>query len=607
MNKTIGFFMLSFIVSAFFGNLKPLQAEPKAIRAYSIALHGQAKYSQDFNHFEYVNPEAPKGGLLVRHAIGTYDNFHRFAQRGLAAVASGQLYDTLMVASEDEVEVYYPLIAQQIEYPTNHNWVIFHINPAARHQDAKPITAHDVVFSFNKFFNEGVPQFKQYYKGVKSVAALDRLRVKFELKTGDKKMLLSLSGLAVLPAHFWKQRNFAEPLTEIPTGSGAYTVADFKMGQYVLYQRIKNYWAKNLPVNKGRFNFDAIRYDYYRDQTVAFEAFKAGEYDIRQENIAKNWATLYKGPAFENGQIIKQEIPHQIPQPMQAFVFNTKRLFFKDRRVRMAINYALDFQWMNKNLFYSQYTRTRSYFQNTIYEAKGLPDAQELKLLKSLNGKIPDEVFNQTYQPPVTNGSGNIRPQLRKALRLLKAAGWIIKNKRLVNEKTDQPMEFELLLYSPSTERIAIPFKNNLKRLGITLTLRLVDTTQFVNRIRKRDFDMISGGYSAHFYPSDDLKIVWHSKYLDFTYNMAGVADSAVDALINGISANQQNLAALLTYGRVLDRVLTWNHYVVPQWHLSKFRVAYWNKFSRPSIRPKYNLGIDTWWLDTQKAKKLKK
>ena len=575
------------------------------IVSHAISVLDEPKYPANFEHFEYVNPDAPKGGTLVRQSIGTYDNFHRYAQRGLAVVGSTLFYDTLMTQSEDEIEVYYGLIAEKVEYPSDHSWIIFHINPKARHQDGRPITSQDVLFSFNKFFEEGVPQFRQYYAKVSNIEALDRYRVKFSLEEGDKEMLVSLGQLTILPKHYWESRDFSEPLTEIPLGSGAYTVSDFKMGQYAVYERLKDYWAMDLPVNKGQLNFDSIRYDYYKDERAAFEAFTAGQYDIRRENVALNWATLYKGPNFDAGYIKKKEIPHEIPQGMQALVFNIQRPFFQDRRVRMALNYALDFQWMNTNLFYGQYTRTRSYFQNTEYEAKGLPSREELKILEPIRDKIPPEVFTKEYQPPVTDGSGNIRRETRQALALLKEAGWEIRDRKLVDVRTGEPMEFELLLYSPSMERIAIPVQKNLERLGITMNIRLVDTSEFVNRLRERDFDMISGGYSANFYPSSDLKIIWRSDYIDYTYNTAGVQDEAVDYLIDGIEANQDNEQALLAWGRALDRVLTWNHYVIPEWHISMFRVAYWDKFSRPEIIPKYALGEGTWWHDRAKARKL--
>ncbi len=564
--------------------------------AKSFALHGEPKYPENFSNFDYVNPYAPKEGTLRLHSIGTYDNFHRFALRGIAAAGSEEIYDQLMVGSDDEVDVVYPLIAEKIEYPSDYSWVIFHINPKARFQDGTPITAEDAAFSFNTFFEKGVPQFRQYYSNVEDAAALDRYRVKFTLKEGNKEMILSLATNRVIPKHYWESRDFSEPQTEVPVGSGAYRISDYKIGQYIVWERVKDYWAKDLPVNKGQHNFDYIRYDYYRDQNVAFEAFKAGEYDFRRENISKNWATLYTGPLFESGQIIKEELPHDIPQGMQALVFNIQKPIFGDRRVREALVYALDFEWMNKNLFYGQYTRTRSYFQNTTYEAKGLPGPEERRILRPIRDKIPPEVFTEEYNPPTTDGSGNIRPQIRKALSLLKEAGWVLRNRKLVNTRTGRPMEFEVLLYSPSMERVVIPVQKNMERMGVTMNIRLVDTTQFTNRLRERDFDMISGGYSAHFYPDTNLKIVWHSDYIDYTYNTAGVQNEAVDYLIEGIEKRQEDEEALVHWGRALDRVLTWNHYVIPEWHISKFRIAYWDKFARPSTRPKYALGIDTWW-----------
>ena len=411
--------------------------------------------------------------------------------------------------------------------------------------------------------------------------------------------------MTVLPPQYWKDRDLAEPLTTVPLGSGAYTVKDFKIGQYVIYERLKNYWALDLPVLKGQLNYDLVRYDYYRDENVALEAFKAGEYDFREENVAKNWATLYNGQMFDSGQVVKEEIQHEIPQGMQALVFNIQRPFFQDRRLRMALNYAMDFEWMNRNLFYGQYTRTRSYFQNTEYAARGLPSGEELAILEKIRDKIPPEVFTQEYNPPVTDGSGNIRAQIQKALQLLSQAGWELRGTKLVNAKTGQPLEFELLLYSPTQERIAIPVQKNLERLGVTMNIRVVDTTQFTERLRDRDFDLISGGYGASFYPSSDLKIAWRSDYLDYTYNTAGVQDPAVDYLVDGIEANQNDEKALLAWGRALDRVLAWNHYVIPEWHISKFRVAYWNKFSRPAVRPKYALGIGSWWVDRAKESRL--
>lgn len=582
-----------------------VSATPGVTVSHAFSLHGDPKYPAGFAHFDYVNPDAPKGGALRQSAIGTYDDFNPFADRGVAAQGSeGLLFDPLMAASEDEIGVCYGLIAEKVEYPDDYSWIVFDINPKARAQDGSPITSEDVVFTFGKIMTEGVPQFRQYNAGV-TARALDTLRVKFTLKKGDKALLLSLASLSILPESYWSRHKLSDPLTEVPVGTGAYTVKDFKMGQYLVYQRLPDYWAAELPVNKGQHNFDSFRYDYYRDETVAFEAFKAGEYDFYEENIAKNWATMYKGHPFDAGYIVKEELPHQIPQGMQSFVFNVQRPIFKDRRVREAIGYALDFEWLNRNFFYGQYRRTRSYFTNTDYEARGLPGAEELKILEPIRSKIPPEVLTEEYRPPVTDGTGNIRDQIREALALFKEAGWEVRDGKLTDVKTGQAMSFELLIYSPSMGRVAAPIQRNLERMGIAMTIRQVDVTQYVNRMRNRDYDMIDRGYDANAYPSLDLKQIWRSDYIDSTFNTAGVQDPAVDYLIDGIAAHQADEKALLAWGRALDRVLTWNFYVVPMWNLSEFRIAYWNKFARPQLRPKYDLGLDSWWIDPDKEAKL--
>jgi len=573
--------------------------------SHALAMRGEPKYPAGFRNFDYVNPNAPKGGTLTQYTLGTYDSFNRYAQRGDPAIASDAFNDSLMVGSDDEIEVYYGLIAEKVEYDSDYRWIIFHINPKARHQDGQPITAEDVVFSFNKFVAEGVPQFKSYFSLVEKVEALDRLRARFTLAESDKETMISLADLTVLPKHFWESRDLSEPLSEVPIGSGAYTVSDHKMGQYIIYERLKNYWASDLPVNRGRLNFDFVRYDYYRDQTVAFEAFKAGEYDIRVENEAKKWATQYTGSAIDAGYIVKEEIPHEIPPGMQAFIFNIQRPVFQDRRVRVALNYLMDFKWMNRNIFYGQYTRTRSYFENTEYAATGLPSREEREILEPIRDKIPEEVFTKEYNPPVTDGSGNIRTEVRQALRLLKEAGWEVRDRQLMNVRTGEPFEFELMIYTDTTERIAIPLQKNLERVGIRMNIRKVDTSQYLNRWHDHDFDLVSSGFSTHFYPDTMLKIVWGSEYIDSTYNQAAVQDEAVDYLLAGIDEHQGDDQALLSWGRAFDRVLTWNYYVIPQWHLSKFRVASWNKFSRPAVRPKYALGIDTWWVDPAKERRL--
>ncbi len=469
-----------------------------------------------------------------------------------------------------------------------------------------PITAKDVEFTYAKFIKEGVPQFRAYYKDVKSVKAISDLTVRIEMSVPNKEKLFSLAqSTRVLPEHYWKDKNFSEPLNEPPVGSGAYKIVDYKMGQSLTYQLDENYWAKDLPVNVGRNNFKTIQYDYYRDDTVMLEAFKAGEFDFREESSAKFWASSYNGVNFDKGYIKKEEIEHHKPMATQAFVFNTERPVFSDPKVREALNYAMDFEWMNKNMFYNQYTRTRSYFQNTDYEAKGLPSEAELEILNKYKGQIPERVFTEEYNPPVTDGSGRIRPQMRKAFALLKEAGWQLKNKVMTNVETGEPLSFELLIYSPTSERFAIPVQKNMRAMGIDMRIRTVDTTQYLKRWRDRDFDMVSSRYTAHPYPSSDLKIVWNSHFIDSTYNQAGVKDPVIDDLTDLIEQNQQNPESLLALGRSLDRVLQWNFYIIPQWYIKKYRVATWDKFERPDVLPTYDLGVDTWWISEEKAEKL--
>ena len=581
--------------------------EDGVIISHAISLRSEPKYPADFTHFDYVNPEAPKGGTLVMAATGTYDTFHRYAQRGDPAPASTSFYDSLMVSSSDEIEVYYGLIAEKVEYPPEYDWIIFHLRPEARYQDGKRIVAEDVVFSFNKFFSEGVSQFKTYYETVSSVEALDVSRVKFTLSEPSKEMLLSLGGLTVLPPQYWDGKDFSEPYTEIPLGSGAYTVSDYSMGQYVTYERLKDYWAMDLPVIRGTLNFDYLRYDMYRDAVVQLEALKAGEIDLRIENSSKQWAAGYTGPNFDAGYIIAEQIPHEIPPGLQCFVFNTEREMFADSRVREALSYALDFEWMNRNLFYDQYVRSRSFFQETPFEAFGLPSDEELEILEPIRSQVPADVFTTEYMPPRTDGSGQIREQISLAKDLLKEAGWEVRDQVMVNTATGEPLEFELLIYSTTWERVGSPLQENLKKMGITMNIRLVDTTQYLNRFRDRDFDMVVGGYGGGFFPDSGLSLEWHSDFIDSTYNTAGVQNPAVDYLVDGIMAHQEDNQALLYWGRALDRVLQWNHYVIPQWHINAFRVAYWDKFAMPGIRPKYDLGINSWWIDETKAAALPK
>jgi microcin C transport system substrate-binding protein len=578
----------------------PNREDPQTIKTTSLSLRGTPKYNPGFTHFNYVNPDAPKGGTFNRYAIGTYDNFHRYALRGECTEGSEYFYDSLMINSKDEDDVLYPLIAENVEYAVDYSFIIFSINPKAKDQEGQPLTADDVAFSFNTFYEKGVPQFRTYYHEI-TVQVLPGNRVRFDLpEPGDKEKMNALGGMTIFPKRFWEQHNFSEPLSIPPLGTGAYRVKDYQMGQYIILERVKDYWAKDLPVNKGQYNFDTIRYDYYRDDTVALEAFKSGAHDFRSEGDIEKWVTQYSGPTFTSGLLVKEEISHEIPRPMIAFNINTERPVFHDRRIRMALNYFLDFEWINKNLFYNQYTRTRSYFQNTQYAASGLPSAEERAVLEPIREQIPPEVFTKEYNPPVTDGSGFIRPQMREAMILFNEAGWELRKGKMVHNVTGEQMRFELLIYSPNSEKIAIPLQRNLARFGIDMYIRMVDVSQFVNRMRSRDYDLLARGFAAESYPSSLLALSWHSDYIDSTYNLAGVRDPALNYLVEGIITRQEDEAGLLAWGRALDRVLTWNHYVLPQWHTSKFRIAYNQKLRKPTIHPRYDLGLDTWWIAPQ-------
>ncbi|WP_194206354.1 extracellular solute-binding protein [Superficieibacter sp. 1612_C1] len=570
----------------------------------AFAVIGEPKYAVNFSHFDYVNPAAPKGGAVTMAAIGTFDNFNRFAMRGNPAERTGALYDTLFTTSDDEPGSYYPLVAESARYADDYSWVELSINPRARFHDGTPMTAQDVVFTFNKFMTEGVPQFRLIYKGT-TFKAIAPLTVRIELAQPGKENMLSLFSLPVMPEKFWRKHKLSDPLSQPPLASGPYKISACRMGQYVTYSRVKDYWAANLPVNRGRWNFDTIRYDYYLDDNVAFEAFKAGAFDFRTEGSAKNWATRYIGKNFANHQIVKEELESDAAQDARWLAFNIQRPVFSDRKVREAITLAFDFEWMNKTLFYNAYSRPDSYFLNTEYAARHYPDADELTLLAPLKKDLPPEVFTSVYQPPKSNADGYDRDNLLKASDLLTQAGWVMKGQQRVNSQTGKPLRFELLLPSGGNDQWVLAFKHNLARIGVTMDIRQIDNSQLTSRLRSRDYDMMPRVVQAMPWPSSDLQISWASDYIDSSYNAPGVKSPVIDALIAQIIREQGNKEKLLPLGRALDRVLTWNYYMLPMWYMAKDRLAYWDKFSHPATRPLYSVGFDNWWYDVNKAAKL--
>jgi len=564
-------------------------SQQKISFTHALAMTGTPKYAEDFKHFAYANPDAPKGGGLKMGAIGTFDTLNPFIIRGVPAAGISLLYDTLTVQSLDEPFTQYGLLASKIEMPADRSWVVYHLHSKAKFHDGKPVTADDVAFSFNLLMDKGDPLYGKYWADVERVEILDDLSVKFYLGARPNPELpLIIGQLTVLPKHYWEGRDFTKPDLEIPIGSGPYKILEFKPGRSITYQRDDNYWAKDHPVNKGRYNFGTMTYDYYRDPTVSLHAFKAGEYDFRQENISRAWATAYSGPPFEDGFIVKEEIDNDVNQGMQCFVYNTRHHLFKDRKVREALAYAFDFEWTNKNLFFGQYTRSKSFFSNSELASSGLPGPQELKILEPYRDRLPRNVFEKEYQPPKSNGSGNIRANIRIALRLLQQAGWEIKGKKLVNKKSGDPFKFEILLYDSTFERVVLPFKKNLARLGIEMDIRVVDTAQYMNRRRDFDFDMMIATFGQSESPGNEQREYWGSSAADIpgTRNFAGLKNPVVDEIIEQI-ISAQNRKELVFATRALDRLLLWEHIVIPQWHIAKFRVAYWNKFSMSQIIPR--------------------
>jgi len=578
--------------------------EVKAVHA--IAIHGEPKYGPDFKHFDYANPDAPKGGTVRFSALGSFDSFNPYIIKGDPGPASS--IDQLLTGSLDEASAEYGLIAESVEVPDDRSWVAFNLRPEARWHDGKPISVEDVIFSFNILTTKGAPNYRLYYQNVAKAEAVGERKVKFTFSGGSNRELPVIMGqLSVLPKHYWEGRDFEQPTLEPPLGSGPYKVDSFEAGRWVVLKRVPDYWAKDLPVNVGQNNWDAIRYDYYRDPTVALEAFKAGNVDLRQESSSRQWATAYETPAKKAGRIILEKIPDESPQGMQGYIYNLRRDVFKDRRVREALAYAYDFEWMNKTLSDGQLVRTRSYWQGSELTATGVPADGELEILEKFRGKIPDEVFTTEYQPPKSDGTGNIRANLRKAADLLKSAGWEIKGGALTNVQSGKVMQFQILLNNPQAERSTQPFLQNLGRLGVKAQMRTVDPSQYINLLNDFDFDMTSLRFPASLSPGNEQREYWGSASADQrgSQNYIGIKDPVIDELVNLIVAAPDR-DTLVARTRALDRVLQWGFYIVPEFNVPFFRVAYWNKFSHPAVTPKYALGLDTWWVDPAKEAALK-
>lgn len=587
---------------------------------HGMSLMGELKYPADFKHFDYVNPDAPKGGEIRQTHIqrGSFDTLNPIPLKGEKALGLGLLFEPLMSPSLDEASTEYGLIAEWASYPDDYSSVTFKLRDEARWHDGAPITAEDVLFSMETSRAHN-PLSAEYYKNVVKGEKTGDRQVTFTFDVKDNRELPNIVGqLTIVPKHFWTgkdasgaERDISKTTLEPVLGSGPYRIKTMEPGRAIIYERNPDYWAKDLPIRKGQYNFDKIVFEYFRDAAVAFEGFKADQLDFWHESSAKSWATAYDFPAVKNGWIIRRDdITLKNPQPMQGFIFNIRRAKFADPKVRRAIGLAFDFEWANKNIFYDQYTRTTSYFQNTELAASGLPQGRELEILESVRSEVPPEVFAQEFKNPVNASPEDLRNHLREAVALLKSAGWEVKNGVLTNSTTGEPLTIEFLVQAqtaPLWERIALPFIANLEKLGIKSKIRAVDPPQYKLRTDEFDYDMIIDSLAQSDSPGNEQRYFWSSEAADRhgSQNSIGIKNPAVDKLVEKIIFAKDR-SELVAATRALDRVLQWNYYVVPQWHLSRERIAYWDRFGLPQILPTRAVAPEVvWWFDKDRAAKL--
>lgn len=590
----------------------PDTESPSVIESHGFALHGDLKYPKDFPHLDYVNPEAPKGGTLRLMGFGTFDSLNPYTLKGTSPFNTpgqfmygfSELNETLLAGtgayspSGDEPQSAYGLIADTLRYPTDYSWVEFDIREEAAFHDGHLIDAEDLVFSYHTLIKDGHPRFQQSLLNVADVIAISprAIRVTFK-QTQQSASILRFGEMPVLPKHYWQDKDFARSSQIPPLLSGPYRINKFDIGNSIQFERMPDFWGASLNLYQGRYNFDLIDIQFYRDQTIAFEAFKAGEFDLYYDYTAKNWANSYDFPARNDGRVIKRDIQHEIPAGTQGFFFNTRRDLFKNSKVREAIGLMFDFEWTNTNLFNQAYQRNHTYYPNSDFSAHGAISQEELALLAPYREHLPKDLFTKEFAASTTKGDGNLRPQVRRALKLLTQAGWIMKDQRLVNTSTNQTFEFEILIRQAGLQRIIIPFTKNLEKIGVTATVRLVDATQYKVRIDNFDFDMMTYVLNQGKAPSFEQRDYFHSTTANQvgSQNYAGVKLPVVDSLLDSVlAARSRN--ELQTAMRALDRVLLWHHYIVPNWHLGNHRLAQWDRFESPPIQPKYILGIENWW-----------
>lgn len=574
---------------------------------HGLSPFGELKYPAGFKHFDYVNPDAPKGGklsMIGTAGIVTFDSFNGFILKGDAAQGLGLIFDSLMTPAGDEPNAVYGLVARDAELSEDKRELTFRLRPEARFADGSPLTAADVAFSFQVLKEKGHPNVSFPLRDVRSAEALDPMTVRYRFG-GDliRDLPVRVATLPILSKAYYSTREFDLTTLEPPLGSGPYKIGEFKQGTFVAYRRRDDYWAKDLNVNAGRFNFDEIRFEYFRDRTIELENLKAGAFDLREEFTSRDWANAYDIPAVKEGRLVRLDLPDERPAGTQGFFLNTRRAKFQDIRVRKALDMAFDFEFTNRNLFFGLYKRTTSFFQNSEMMAEGKSSPQELALLEPFRAKLPPEVFGEAYVPPVTDGSGADRRLLREAGRLLTEAGWQQKDGKRVNTAGEE-FTVEFLVSDPTTERLLGPYVKNLQAIGVLVTIRRVDAAQYERRSKSFDYDVKSQRYAMSLTPGVELKNMFSSEAAsaDGSYNLSGIADPVVDALI-GKAMGARSRAELVTAARALDRVLRAGHYWVPHWYKASHHVVYWNKFSRPATKPRYDRGVeDTWWYDAAKA-----
>jgi microcin C transport system substrate-binding protein len=603
--------------------IEPAQAQAAGsdpVWRHALSLFGNVKYPADFKRFDYVNPDAPKGGTARQIAVGTFDNFNIVVSgvKGQLAGAVALIYEQLMTPSLDEISTEYGALTETASHPDDFSFVIYRLRPQAKWHDGRPVTADDVIFSLDAF-KKYDPMASAYYSHVVKAEKLSDREVKFVFDMPGNRELPQIVGqLNVLPKHWWegtdsagRKRDISATTLEPPLGSGPYRIREFVAGRTVSLERVKDYWGRDLAANIGRNNFDELRYEYFRDSTVAIEAFKADQVDWRTENSAKAWATAYDFPAISEKRVLLEEFPNRSSGIMQGFALNARRAKFSDPRVRRALNFAFDFEEMNKQIFFGQYKRIVSYFDGAEeLMATGLPQGKELEILEPLRAEVPSEVFTTVYANPVGGSPEAVRDNLREALRLLKDAGYEVRDRKLVDVRSGTHLAFELLSQDPNFERVMLFYKPSLERLGIAVSVRTVDPTQYENRLREWDFDVVTASWPESLSPGNEQREFWGSKAADITgsRNVIGIKNPAIDKLIDRVifAKDRDDLIAAT---RALDRVLLWNHYVVPQWNYPKVRTARWDRFGRPAELPKYGLsGFPTiWWYEADKAARLGK